>query len=450
MVGAGRRAAFALVVMLVGAFAASAAQATDLENEIQSLVGGHPQVRAAKENVDSANAAINAARSQFYPQAHVTGNTGPEHWNNSALVQTNRAPITAEGYQLGLTVTQHLYDGNATFSAVDAAIDNKAVTESTLRLTRQTTILEGVNAYLDVLRQSQLVKLSRTDEQRLQTQLHLEDERVQRGSGVAVDVLAAKHRLQLAKERRVGYEGALDQAIDRFQQVFGHGPDELGDRVPEPPAALVPESVDEAQKIALAENPSVEAAKRTVTLSGEKVNTARSGYFPTLDFVSKIDDSKNRDSIVGRSHDWEFLLQLNWDLFNGFKTQSQVSQAAHDLAASRDTASQAERKASEAVRLAWSQVQTARERVAILENAVNLAYEVWNSRQKMRESGKATVIDVLDAETDITNAQITYLTATFDRKIATYQLLFSLGRLESGNLDSPTDAGSAAPQPTPK
>ncbi len=200
----------------------------------------------------------------------------------------------------------------------------------------------------------------------------------------------------------------------------------------------------------MAENPSVEAAKRTVTLSGEKVNTARSGYFPTLDFVSKIDNSKNRDSIVGRSHDWEFLLQLNWDLFNGFKTQSQVSQAAHDLAASRDTASQAERKASEAVRLAWSQVQTARERVAILENAVNLAYEVWNSRQKMRESGKATVIDVLDAETDITNAQITYLTATFDRKIATYQLLFSLGRLESGNLDSPTDAGSAAPQPTPK
>ncbi len=66
----------------------------------------------------------------------------------------------------------------------------------------------------------------------------------------------------------------------------------------------------------------------------------------------------------------------------------------------------------------------------------------------MRESGKATVIDVLDAESDITNAQIAYLTASFDRKVATYSLMFALGRLEAGNLDSP--AGASAPAPTAK
>lgn len=428
---------------------ASAANATDLESEIQSLIGSHPQVKAAKEGVASADAGIGTARSAYFPLAHVSGDVGPEHFNNSALVQSNSHPLFFPyGYQAGLTVTQHLYDANATNSAVDAAKDTKSVSELTLRLTRQTTILEGVNAYLDVLRQSQLVKLARGDEQRLQTQLHLEDERVQRGSGVAVDVLAAKHRLQLAKERRVGYEGAFEQALDRFQQVFGHSPDDLGDKAPEPPPNLVPASVDEAQKVALEENPSVEAAKRTVTLTGTRVDAARSGYYPTVDLVGKVDRAHDRDSIVGASRDWEVLLQLNWDLFNGFKTQSQVSQAAHDLSASKDGASQAERKAAEAVRLAWSQVETARARVAILDNAVNLAYDVWDSRKKMRELGKATVIDVLDAETDITNAQITYLTAMFDRKVATYQLLFSLGRLESGNLDQP--AGSAAPEPAAK
>ena len=433
----------------VGAILAPAVHATDLEGEIQSLVANHPQVGAAREGVESADAGIRAARSQYYPQAHVTAGAGPEHFNNSSILQSNTHPLFFPyGYQAGLTVTQHLYDANATNSAVDAAIDTKSVSESTLRLTRQTTILEGVSAYLDVLHQNQLVKLARSDEQRLQTQLHLEDERVQRGSGVAVDVLAAKHRLQLAKERRVGYEGGLEQAIDKFEQVFGHGPDDLGDRVPEPPAAMVPATLDEAQRVALSENPSVEGAKRTVTLTGEKVVSARSGYFPTVDLVGKVDRAHDRDSIVGGSRDWEVLLQLNWDLFNGFRTQAQVSQAAHDLSASKDGARQAERKASEAVRLAWSQVQTARERVTILDNAVNLAYDVWDSRKKMRESGKATVIDVLDAETDITNAQITYLSAMFDRKTATYQLLFSLGRLEAGNLDQP--AGSAAPEPAAK
>jgi len=444
--GPARRAALGLLTISLAALTASVAAATDLEGEIQTLVESHPQIRAAREGVDSAQAGINAARSNYYPQAHLTGDVGPEFFKNSAVVQSNAGPLYfPNGYQAGLTITQHLYDGNATNSAVDAALDTKSVGESTLRLARQTAILEGVNAYLDVLRQGQLVKLSRTDETRLQTQLHLEDERVQRGSGVAVDVLAAKHRLQIAKERRVGFEGALEQAIDRYQQVFGHAPPDIGDASPEPPAAIVPGTVDDAMTIAQKENPSVEAAKRTVTVSGEKVETARAGYFPTVDLVGKGDRGFNRDSIVGPSQDWEVLLQLNWDLFTGFRTQAQVSQAAHDLSASRDTANQAERKASEAVRLAWSQVSTARERVGILESAVNLAFDVWDSRKKLRESGKATVIDVLDAETDITNAQISLVTATFDRKVATYQLLFSLGRLEPGNLDQVASSASPAP-----
>lgn len=445
-VGPGRRAALGLLTFSLAALLASAAAASDLESEIQILVANHPQIRAAQEGVNSADAGISAARSNYYPQAHLTGDVGPEFFKNSAVVQSNNGPLYfPDGYQAGLTITEHLYDGNATNSAVDAAKDTKTVSESTLRVTRQTTVLEGVNSYLDVLKQGQLVKLSRTDEQRLQTQLHLEDERVQRGSGIAVDVLAAKHRLQIAKERRVGYEGALEQAIDRYQQVFGHAPPDIGDEAPEPPAAIVPSSLEDALSIAENENPSIEAAKRTVTLSGEKIDSARAGYFPTVDLIGKGDRGFDRDSIVGPSQDWEVLLQLNWDLFTGFRTQAQVSQAAHDLSASKDTADQARRKTAEAVRLAWSQVATARERVEILDSAVNLAFEVWESRKKLRESGKSTVIDVLDAETDITNAQITLLTATYDRKIAIYQLLFSIGRLEPGNLSQVASSGTPAP-----
>jgi adhesin transport system outer membrane protein len=435
-----------LLTSSLAALSAGYASASDLESEIQVLISSHPQIRAAQENVNSADAGVSGARSGYYPQAHLTGDAGPEFFKNSSVVQSNNGPLYFPyGYEAGLTITQHLYDGNATDSAVEAAKDTKSITESTLRVTRQTTVLEGINAYLDVLKQGQLVKLARTDEQRLQTQLHLEDERVQRGSGIAVDVLAAKHRLQIAKERRVGYEGALDQAIDRYQQVFGHAPTDIGDDIPEPPPATLPATLDDALTVADNENPSVEAAKRNITLSGEKIETARAGYFPTVDLVGKGDKGYDRNSVVGPAQDWEVLLQLNWDLFNGFRTQSAVSQAAHDLSASKNTADQARRKTAEAVRLAWSQVDTARERVAILDSAVNLAFDVWESRKKLRESGKATVIDVLDAETDITNAQITLLTATFDRKIATYQLLFSLGRLEPGNLNQVASSGAPAP-----
>ncbi|HEY1720312.1 MAG TPA: TolC family outer membrane protein [Magnetospirillaceae bacterium] len=444
-----RGVAMGAVAFVTASIVASQCWAADLEAEIQTLVASHPQIQAAKEGVDAAQAGIRAARSAYYPQVHLSANAGPEHWDNAQLVQSFGSPITRDGYGSGLTVTQHIFDGNATDAAVDSAKDTKGVSDATLTTTRQTAILEGVNAFLDVLRQSQLLKLAREDEGRLQNQLHLEDERVDRGSGVAVDVLAAKHRLQLAKERRVNYEGGLEQAIDRYSQVFGHAPDDMMQTAPEPPAALVPTTVDEAQKIAQEENPAIEAAKRSIDVSTAAIDSARSSYFPSVDLVSKADFGDNRDGNLNVSRDWEVLLELNWDLFTGFRTQAQVSQAAHTMAASKDTRDQAERKTSEAVRLAWSQVQIARERVEILDSAVNLAYNVWDSRKKMREQGKATVIDVLDSESDITNAQITYLTATFDRKIATYALLFAMGRLEPGSLAAPAGS-SSSPAPTAK
>ena len=54
---------------------------------------------------------------------------------------------------------------------------------------------------INVLQQKRLIEMSRLNETNIQNQLNLEDERVQRGSGIAVDVLQAKSRLQLAKER---------------------------------------------------------------------------------------------------------------------------------------------------------------------------------------------------------------------------------------------------------
>lgn len=59
----------------------------------------------------------------------------------------------------------------------------------------QAALFDGVNAYIDVLRQKRLVELAVENQATIQRQLNLEDERVQRGSGVAVDVLQAKSRL---------------------------------------------------------------------------------------------------------------------------------------------------------------------------------------------------------------------------------------------------------------
>ena len=79
-------------------------------------------------------------------------------------------------------------------------------------------------------------------------------------------------------------------------------------------------------------------------------------------------------------------------------------------------------------------ILTARERLGLLENAVNIASEVFESRKRLREAGKETVINVLDAENEVSNAQINYTSAAYDERLAVYQLLRAMGRLNIANL----------------
>ncbi|MBT4703218.1 MAG: TolC family protein, partial [Rhodospirillaceae bacterium] len=57
--------------------------------------------------------------------------------------------------------------------------------------------------------------------------------------------------------------------------------------------------------------------------------------------------------------------------------------------------------------------------------------EVFTARKKLREAGKETVINVLDAENEVINAQINYTSATFDERISIYQLMLAMGRLNA-------------------
>lgn len=91
------------------------------------------------------------------------------------------------------------------------------------------------------------------------------------------------------------------------------------------------------------------------------------------------------------------------------------------------------------------QLTTAKQRLSLLENAVNLANEVWEARKKMREAGKETIIDVLDAESDITNAQINYVVASYDLRVAAYSLVHATGQLEADVLDRRSPANGSAP-----
>ncbi len=415
-----------------------AVEARSLKEELAFLLFDNPQIQAQNKRVEAAHADIKRNKSEYLPTVTATAEAGPEVIDSPGERANNSKQAVEQRQSASVTVTQNLFNGFATSNRVKTSKLNKSLAQLTLEGTRQNTILTGISQYIDVLRQRRLVGLARNNEETIKRQLRLEDERVRRGSGIAVDVLQAKSRLQIAKERRVTIEGSLENAVSRYIQVFNRPPniDKMTD--PTPPIDALPSELNRAIDIALVENPAINNANTTIEIARTQRSLVKAEFFPSVDMVGEWGFEKDFNATLGTRRDYSLVLQANWNLFTGFSTRHSLEQANFNYRASQDDHDQVARQVIQSSRLSWQALLTSRDRVELLANAVNIASEVSSARKKLREAGKETVINVLDANNEVINAQINYVAATYDEILAIYQMLLAMGRLNTAYLNLPT------------
>ncbi|MBM3556443.1 MAG: TolC family outer membrane protein [Alphaproteobacteria bacterium] len=421
-----------LTVLVAGAALAIATPtfAQTLNSELASLLANNPRLRASEKTLSASDESVRKAQAGFLPVVSLAGTKGYEHVDSPARRGASTySPYSRSSQSSTLTVTQNLFDGWKTTAGIDGANASRRATAFGHEATLQTVMLEGIQAYLDVLKSVQLSEYARENVETVQKQLELEDERVQRGGGIAVDVLLAKTRLQLAKEKLVSFRSQMREAQARYQQLFGREPDPDSLVEPTPPVQHLPGTIEEATQIARDGNPNIGAARLQIEATDAKRRVSQGDLFPKVDLVGKYNWEDNVDTVAGVRRDASLILKSTWEVFSGFATRAAIAESSLQHAAARDTAAYTTRKTEEETRLAWNELHSARERVQLLTNAVNIAAEVFDNRRKLRDSGKETALAVLDAENELYNARINFLNAAFDARKATYKLMSAIGRL---------------------
>lgn len=423
-----------IAVVTFAAFAAPTfAYGQSLNEDLRHLINTNPRILSAQRTLDAARDSQQRAFGAFLPTVDLSANNGYDRVDSPSRRTQGRSPKTLNSDGLTLSLTQNIFDGFRRTSNYDGARIQTTIQDNTLEATRQTVMFEGITAYLDVLRHTQLVQLARMNERTIQQQLNLESERVQRGGGMAVDALFARSRLQIGRERLVAFEGALNDALSRYHQVFGKRavPDLMID--PLPPAQLMPSSLEDAIRIAEGGNPNKIVSGLQVDLADKRRTTAASDFYPRVDLVARNSRENNIDGTEGERREFTAFVRVTWELFSGFQTRASVSEAAQLHGAAQNNHSFTTRKVVEETRLAWNEMSVARERVRLLENAVNIASEVFDARDRLRRAGRETAINVLDAENEVYNARINYAQAAYDGRRAIYRLLQAMGLVTPAN-----------------
>lgn len=410
-----------------------------LNDELVQMLGSHPQLLAGRERVKAAGAGVREAWGAYFPQVNVNGNVGHARVDSPAR-RAGGKPFRGGTNSVGGELRLNVFDGFGKDANLSRSRLQRIAAELELEAQRQQTLFRGVTAYINVRRQDELLVLANLSERTIMRQLRLEDERVRRGSGLSVDVLQSKSRLQIAKQVRVQVEGDRHTAISRYIQVFGHAPRFGRMSDPVPPTTKLPDTLERALGEATTDNPRLKKASRDIDIATQRRRSAAAPLYPKVDLVIEGRRDSGVDGIPGIRRDYTFLVKMTWELFNGFATQSRVIRAARLRSAAQNDHRFVHREVVDEARIAWHRLRTDTQRRELLANAINIAAEVFQARQRLRAAGKETVINVLDAENEVNRARIQHTAARYDAMLAVYRLYFTLGQL------TPETLGLAPPK----
>ena len=399
----------------------TAASAKRLQDELQHLLQTHPRLQAAQKNVTAAKEGVRAALSGYFPTVNISGDIGREFVDSPSRRSTEGEDFFDTRRATTLTVKQNLFEGFRTGSATQIARLQKDASSEEYRITEQQILFNGIQSYVTVLKQTKLLEIAKQNEQTLLEQLKLESARVERGSGLAVDVLQAKSRLQLARERVVSIFGDLRNALSAYLQIFNHPAVPAQMTLPVPPTDLLPETMESAVSIASAENVVLKQTRNIVDIAAERRTFEQSTYWPRIDLVGEGSWEKNVDGVPGFRREGQVTIRAVWDIFDGFLTPARSSQAAAQYSAALDRRRNTDRNVRDHARQAWGNYRTTADQRDLLANAVNIAAEVFEARKKLRQRGRESVINLLDAENELNSARLRFNDVSFNHVVAAYR-----------------------------
>lgn len=390
-----------------------------------TLEAARAQQRATDEGVPIARAAglpsVSADASVLkYLDAGNARGTGPTR-------------ILSAGVDLGVPV----YSGGAVRNRIQAAKIRVEAGQADLRGTEAMVFSQAVAAYMDVIRGEALVGLNRKNVSVLETNLQATSDRFEIGDLTRTDVAQSQSRLALARSDARTAEANLAAARETYIRLIGKAPESL--EAP-PPLPNLPASADDAAAIALDSNPDLIAARERSKAADRDISVAGAGRLPRVSLFTSgaatdYLGSVNPALIAEHNRTVSAGAQISIPIFQGGLPAAQRRQAQAQASAALEQEIATERDVIAQVRSAYTSWVAANDLIRSSQVAVDAASLSLEGVRAENSVGNRTILDILNAEQELLNAQVQLVTARRNAYVAGFTLLAAMGKAEARDLN---------------
>lgn len=403
-----------------------------------TLQGQRAQQRALDEAVPQARAGLRPTLS-VSSSVNYTRRDGPStaavDLNGDGIPDVAASNGVSETDSVGATIAleQTLYSGGRLARGIDAAEASVLSGRENLRSIEQQVLASVVQAYVDVLRDIEILRIREANLAVLRRQLDESNARFEVGEITRTDVSQSEARLAQSEADLAAAQAQLSVSRAAYASVVGQAPTNLV----EPPALPgVPTDFDVALDTGLAENPALLAAEYQLRQAEAQHAQARSAYLPSVGLSSSYGSATPLSDfdLSDRTNTFQAGLSLSVPLFTGGLNASRVAQALEQANAAKIEIDRQKRSVLQGVSSAFAQVISTRSQLDAGVAGVSAARVAAEGVRQEQQVGLRTTLDVLNGELELRNAEINLAVAKRNLYVAQASLLTSMGRLSGEDL----------------
>ncbi|GAJ28839.1 TolC family outer membrane protein [Acidomonas methanolica] len=393
-------------------------------------------LRATDENVPAALAGwrptIQGQAALTYYQGRTSyGAQGPAPGSQFGSPAYNRVYNTP-GYQGGVTITQPLYNGGKTSAATHQAVNTVMAERANLISTEQQVFASVVTAYVNVIRDEQLLQISINNEHVLQEQVKATQQRKALGELTRTDVAQAQVAFANATAVRQQAEGTLRSDQATYLQVVGL-PAAPNLEAPQP-LALPVHSATEAVKLAVENNPTVVNALFTEAQKKDAIGVALAAIMPKVSATAAYQRMTNQGYGHMLSDNKYAMLNFQIPIYQGGSEYAAVRQARQAFEAAHRNVDIQRRTALQLAEANWQQLQSYQEAIGSERQAIAAGIVALDGVERQAIVGTSSTLEVLQQQATLLSAQQTLIQSLSNLVVASYGVAAAIGRLTAADL----------------
>lgn len=406
------------------------ADSLSLRSLILQVVSTYPSVKIAEEAIRNADSRISLAKTGYNPEVDMTAsfaNLGPVTKLSIPSFGTFQL-YPANNYSASVNLRQLIYDFGRTRQNIELENENKAIGEQTLEQVKQKLALYTVNNFYTLLYLQAAIKIK--DEQIAALNEHLQyiEKVMATGSATEYQVLTTKVKISTIESQKVDLMAAQTAQQAALNSLLGN--DNAGNPVVRNELTVAPPVIqsdsilsyayhnrDEVlineKKVTLAElRYGMTKLQNKPLLSLQASGGAKNGYIPYLNRLTP-------NYVIG--------MGLRVPLFDGMKNKYYLSQAQSAITTLSYESEFTKRNISNEVFESEALLFAASKKVSQSELQLKQALKAYSLAETSFNTGVITNLDLLDANTSVSESSLMLLKARIDYAACVYKLKAALG-----------------------